>query len=231
MHRIDGPAAVPGGHFTEGDPNVGTPATVVTAAFLNAVQEELCNVIEATGTGLSKPSNDQLLKAIQSLLAASIPAGMISAFGTATAPAGWLVCDGSVVNKAVYPALFAAIGRAWGAGDGVNSFALPDLRGEFLRGVDAGRGVDPGRSLASSQLGQVQQHKHIMPWGEHGYGGFSTFGSTNTQHHQGSSSTDDDNYWGHTNDGGDYDGQVNPSGVVGNETRPRNVAVLYCIKV
>lgn len=229
MHRIDGPAAVPGGHFTEGDPNVGTPATVVTAAFLNAVQDEICGVIEATGTGLSKPSNDQLLKAIQSLLAASIPAGLISAFGTATAPSGWLVCDGSVVNKAVYPALFNAIGRAWGAGDGVNTFALPDLRGEFLRGVDGGRGLDSGRALGSVQAGQVQQHKHVIPWGEHAYDG--GFGTVPGSGRSGSGDSDTDNSWLLSNDGSDYVGQVNATGVVGNETRPRNVAVLYCIKI
>ena len=78
-------------------------------------------------------------------------AGMVAFFARASAPAGWLVCDGSLVSRAAYPALFAAIGVVFGAGDGVSTFKLPDLRGEFVRGWDGGRGVDTGRAMGSAQ--------------------------------------------------------------------------------
>ncbi|MFG6462247.1 tail fiber protein [Roseateles sp. DXS20W] len=229
MHRIDGPAAAPGGQFTEGDPGVGTPATVVTDDWLNAVQEEIASVVEATGVALAKPNNAQLLAAIRTLVAAALPPGAIQAFAVSVVPEGWLECNGGTFAAAAHPALAAALGTTWGAAP-AGQIRLPDLRGEFLRGWDNGRGVDVGRALASSQADQIERHKHLNCLGEAGAGsGF--FGTSNTGGRQGTNGTDYDNYWYHTNDGSDYDGVVNPAGVIGNETRPRNVAVLYCIKV
>lgn len=60
MHRIDGEAH-DGNTFTDGDPLVPTPATVITADWLNAVQEEIANAIEDLGGTLSKPDNTQLV--------------------------------------------------------------------------------------------------------------------------------------------------------------------------
>lgn len=71
------------------------------------------------------------------------PVGSIMAFAGVNAPAGWLLCNGSAVSRTTYADLFTVIGNAWGNGDGVNTFNLPDLRGRFLRGVDAGTGRDP----------------------------------------------------------------------------------------
>lgn len=227
MHRIDGPAAAPGGYFTEGDPSVGTPATVVTDDWMNAVQSEIEAVATSAGSALNKADNTQMLTAIRALIAASIPAGAVQAFARATAPSGWLVCDGSVVSRTAYPALFAAIGVVFGAGDGSSTFALPDLRGEFIRGLDGGRGVDAGRSLGSAQAQQVQYHKHVVPQGENGQ---ALFGTTNTSLYNGIGASDTNNPRPHTNDGSNYDGTVNAPGVVGPETRPRNVALLYCIR-
>lgn len=80
------------------------------------------------------------------------PAGVIMSFAGATAPAGFLICDGSAVSRTTYADLFAVIGTTYGAGNGSTTFNLPDLRGEFIRGADAGRGIDPGRALGSNQL-------------------------------------------------------------------------------
>lgn len=66
-------------------------------------------------------------------------------------PAGWLIENGAAVSRTTYATLFAVIGVAYGAGDGATTFNLPDARGEFDRGLDLGRGVDPGRTLGSSQ--------------------------------------------------------------------------------
>lgn len=66
-------------------------------------------------------------------------------------PAGWLVEDGSAISRTAYATLFAAIGTMHGPGDGVNTFNLPDSRGEFWRGLDLGAGRDAGRVLGSKQ--------------------------------------------------------------------------------
>lgn len=66
-------------------------------------------------------------------------------------PAGWLIENGAAVSRTTYATLFAVIGVAYGAGDGATTFNLPDARGEFDRGLDLGRGVDPGRVLGSGQ--------------------------------------------------------------------------------
>lgn len=70
-------------------------------------------------------------------------------------PVGWLKADGSLVSRAEYAALFAAIGTTYGEGDGVTTFRLPDLRGEFIRGYDDGRGVDKGRGFGTWQKGSL----------------------------------------------------------------------------
>ena len=84
-------------------------------------------------------------------LNAAAPAGMVSYFAMKNAPAGWLIADGRVVARKDYPALFAAIGSLYGNGDGSTTFGLPNLCGEFIRGWDCGRGVDSGRSIGSQQ--------------------------------------------------------------------------------
>lgn len=227
MHRIDGAGAAPGNLFTEGNPTAGTPATVVTDDWLNAVQEEISTVVEAAGIALSKPSNNQLLAALNVLLANSLPTGAVQAFLRPAAPSGWLKCGGQAVSRATYASLFAVLGVAYGAGDGSTTFNLPDLRGEFLRGLDDGRGVDAARTLGSAQAQQVLAHKHMTSIGANALG---QFGQT-TSNGRAGATVDNDNYWYHTNDGTNFDGTVNAAGVIGSENRPRNVAVLWCIKV
>ncbi|MFJ3074479.1 phage tail protein [Pseudomonas sp. NPDC087029] len=70
-------------------------------------------------------------------------------------PVGWLKADGSLVSRTEYTALFTAIGTTYGEGDGLSTFKLPDLRGEFIRGHDGGRGVDEGRVFGSGQKGSL----------------------------------------------------------------------------
>lgn len=75
-----------------------------------------------------------------------IPVGFPLPWPQATPPEGWLKCNGAVFDKAKYPKLAVAY----------PSGSLPDLRGEFLRGWDDGRGVDSGRSLLSTQSDAIQ---------------------------------------------------------------------------
>lgn len=75
-------------------------------------------------------------------------------------PNGWLHCNGANVSRTTYARLFAIIGTSYGAGDGSTTFKLPDLRGEFIRGLDAGRNVDAGRTLGASQADELKSHTH-----------------------------------------------------------------------
>lgn len=86
-------------------------------------------------------------------LGGSAPVGSIMIYTGNTAPHGWKICNGESLHKSAYPGLFGIIGYTYG-GTG-DLFKIPDLRGEFVRGFDAGRGVDPSRTLGSWQKGTI----------------------------------------------------------------------------
>lgn len=90
--------------------------------------------------------------------ASSVPTGTISWFAGASAPVGWLLCDGSDQLKASYPALAAVLGTLYGA-ETATAFKLPDLRGEWIRGADLGRGT-PAGALGASTTGALLAHQH-----------------------------------------------------------------------
>ncbi len=83
------------------------------------------------------------------------PAGTVDYFANTTAPVGYLECNGQAVNRTQYPELYSAIGVLYGPGNGTTTFNLPDLRGEFIRGADNGKGTDPGRVLGANQAGTL----------------------------------------------------------------------------
>lgn len=81
--------------------------------------------------------NGKTTASLQSILIGSvIPPGTIAPFGGGIVPTGWLLCDGSTVNRTTYSALFEAVGTVHGEGNGSTTFHLPDYRGRFLRGAD-----------------------------------------------------------------------------------------------
>lgn len=150
-----------------------------------------------------------------------IPAGAVSQFARQTPPTGWLKCDGSAVNRTAYADLFAAIGTTFGSGDGSSTFNLPDLRGEFVRGWDDGRGVDASRQFGSSQDDALEEHGHMFT-GEAARDG-EVSGTPNWI------MLDNGNLFNKTD-------QITATHIdpatanVAEETRPRNVALLMCIK-
>lgn len=164
-----------------------------------------------------------------------VPAGAIMPFAQASVPNGWLKANGQLVSRTTYADLFSAIGTTYGTGDGSTTFTLPDLRGEFIRGFDDGRGVDASRVLGSSQGDLLKKHKHNSSNSD-----CQSYGSINGV------TTGNYNVWCDTNgiawgggaapltgDGthGIETGIAGTSiGVVGAETRPRNISLLYCIK-
>lgn len=139
--------------------------------------------------------------------------GAVLPYAGPTAPEGWLLCAGQTVSRETYAGLFAAIGTTYGAGNGSTTFRLPDLRGEFIRGLDGGRGVDSGRGLGTSQAQAIQQHDHqITP---------NAYFATDQRFVA-----------------GNYAGVYQLTGAEqrtlyggGPETRPRNVALNYIIKI
>ena len=87
--------------------------------------------------------------------------GMVQAFAFQTPPAGWLKCNAQAVSRTEYAALFAAIGTAYGAGDGSTTFNLPETRGLFVRGwVDVDGYVDYGRVFGTNQASNNLEHTH-----------------------------------------------------------------------
>lgn len=138
-------------------------------------------------------------------------AGMVAYFCMQNPPAGWLKADGSLVSRSAYASLFAAIGTLFGAGDGVTTFKLPDLRGVFARGLDVGRGIDEGRGLGSFQSSLIGSHNHAMT-----FVGAPASGGSSGVVVVGNGSLNGLQRWYMANEGG-------------SETRPANVALLACI--
>lgn len=143
---------------------------------------------------------------------ADLPAGSVIYAAMNSAPTGYLKANGAAVSRSTYASLFAAIGTAFGAGDGSTTFNLPDLRGEFPRGWDDGRGVDSGRAFGSFQDEAFKSHDHAIRYA----GGGGGAEPIKVQ------------YTYATQYGGVGSGFIQTNG--GTETRPRNIALLACIK-
>lgn len=164
------------------------------------------------GTGASTASaarsNLGLGTAATADAAQLVPAGTVITVAMSSAPTGYLKCDGSSVLRATYADLFTAIGTTFGSADGTH-FTLPDLRGEFVRGYDDGRGIDSGRVFGSAQADELLAHTHSLP--------VSDNDTNNGSHPDGTTVAT-------------TAGTATTGSTGGAETRPRNVALLYCIK-
>ena len=166
-----------------------------------------------SGTGLTAEQVQAALVEIAAQLVPAIPAGMVFTFAGATAPSGFLLCNGAAVSRTTYAGLFAAINTIYGVGNGTTTFNLPDLRAEFIRGLDSGRGIDVDRILGSNQAHMFETHIHKLI----GYapaGSFAQNGASNA-----------------LSNVGDTDLSPPTTGTFGSETRPRNVAMNFCIKI
>ncbi|UHC80090.1 phage tail protein [Pseudomonas sp. NIBR-H-19] len=147
-------------------------------------------------------------------LKSAVPVGAVLAFPTGIVAPGYLELDGSVQSIATYPDLAADLGTKFNKGDeGVGNFRLPESRGEFLRGWDHGRGVDAGRTVGSWQNHQFQSHLHAL---RHTVTTATGSGSGLAVVISGA--------------GTGANSDVPITGNVGTETRPRNLAVMWCIK-
>lgn len=142
-----------------------------------------------------------------------IPPGAIFWFVASAPPTGYFICDGTAVSRTTYAALNALASAAgyaapWGPGNGTTTFNLPDLRGYFIRGWDDGAGVDPGRVFGSQQADDNKAHSHTVAYGDVG-GGTPSTGTSDVA----------------------VPSTIPTSSSGGNEARPKNVALLPCIKI
>lgn len=217
------PTSPSSGYPSKGNAGAGTPATKLGEYWYYMITEELRKVITDAGMTPDHANLTQLSAAIQQLISNSVQApGSVIYVAKASAPSGYLKANGAAISRTTYAALFTAIGTTYGAGDGSTTFNLPDLRGEFIRGFDDGRGVDTGRTLGSAQADALQNitgSALIRSPGSSSSGAFTQTGSTSVA-------------YGGSSSASQYTLNFDASLVARTaaETRPRNIALLPCIK-
>jgi len=158
----------------------------------------------------------------------NVPVSTIIVSPVSTVPTGFLECNGAELSRTTYAKLYAVIGDTYGAGDGSTTFNIPDLRGEFIRGFDNGRGVDSGRGIGTAQgdairnitggIGTRSDDQSLIDRADGVFSGSETEDRTNLP------SGDSTRYFRYIT----FDAStVVPTA---NENRPRNIAMMYCIK-
>ncbi len=201
-------------------------AALATAAdklpYFTGVDRAALTALTSVGRAiLGKTSIQSVLDYLGLGEGSALPVGVPVPWPSATPPTGWLKCNGAAFSAEEYPELAKAY----------PTNKLPDLRGEFIRGWDDGRGVDAGRALLSIQTGMLEKHRHIVVAND----GYDTkdewelatiFKKTYTQ--------------GRGLDALNTGGNLIPSptlhsrGSIGNtggsETRPRNIAFNYIVR-
>jgi phage-related tail fiber protein len=237
----------PDASYHDGDEATSTLGSIPPGAAFEAVQREIVHVITESGMPPSGTDWTQLYQAIGGMITAALagidlsvlnakilaaaPPGAVMFFARSTAPDGWLKGNGALVGRVPFLDLFDAIGTTFGVGDGSTTFALPDLRGEFLRGWDDSRGIDASRVFGSWQKG-------TLVFGDNdGASGYSpgAVGTTNPATDRSLIGLDPYNASDYTSASGGL-GAVNntqtPTTNPGNfgVSRPRNIALLGCIK-
>ncbi|PIT07294.1 hypothetical protein BGI30_10770 [Snodgrassella alvi] len=158
------------------------------------------------------------------------PAGAVMYFAMNTAPVGWLRADGAVVSRSLYANLFAAIGTIFGDGDGKTTFRLPDLRGLFLRSLDNGRNYDAKRVFGSIQDDAIRNITGNVGWGADALFSYvnGVFkGIPRIQDRVVKTVLGTDESVDYSRAYFDASSQVPTA----NENRPRNIALLACIKI
>ncbi|MGT2429236.1 phage tail protein [Cupriavidus basilensis] len=140
--------------------------------------------------------------------------GAVVFHAKSAAPAGYLKANGGAVSRTTFIDLFNEIGTVFGSGDGSTTFNLPELRGEFIRGWDDSRGIDASRVFGSGQASQNLAHSHGSGGTNNGIwvdapGLFAINAGGSVLNMNRATSTASDG---------------------GTEARPRNIALLACIK-
>ena len=164
------------------------------------------------------------------------PAGTVIYTARTTAPTGYIKADGAAISRSTFSVLFAAIGTTFGTGDGSTTFNTPDLRSEFIRGFDDGRGIAEAVAFGQAQTDQNKQHNHT--------GSTSSSNGSHTHDYDqarpgtgtpgGGGNVFDFNSETSTGGGGSHSHNLsitNDPASNGGEARPRNINLLACIKI
>ncbi|WP_323094375.1 phage tail protein [Aeromonas hydrophila] len=210
--------------FTNG--GSGVPPSVPEDFWFHMIQEELLGVLTMAGIAPAKGDLNQVAKAIQSIAFSAYPVGAPIPWPTSVPPSGFIAMTGQSFNATTYPKLAIAY----------PSLVLPDMRAEFIRGWDAGRGIDTGRAILAQQLSANLAHVHVDKWA------FARQ-STNPGGVNSASSAYAKTYWDPVTDApsgtlkqsidGTWSGpssglDVTSSG--GTESRPRNIPFYYIVR-
>ena len=171
----------------------------------------------------------------------AVPTGSVHLMAGNNVPSGYLKCNGQAVSQTTYAALYQVIGATYG--QTATTFNLPDLRGEFVRGWDDSRGVDSGRDFGSAQGHEFFSHNHVITDPGHSHsindpGHFHNVAYTNSDNGDGvieESGTGFNGFEPTENATTNISINSNQTGISvqgrgGNETRPRNIAMMYVIK-
>lgn len=147
-------------HATGGDTINGQVISTLTLP----AQTGLRAAVNATSDGfiidhLSNITFDQLTGTVTSFV---VPSGVIWDYGGSAAPAGWLICDGTAIDRTTYANLFAIIGTAFGVGNGVTTFNIPDYR----RRVSVGAGGSGTATLANTVGSTGGEERHTLSTAE-----------------------------------------------------------------
>ncbi|EHF1955878.1 phage tail protein [Klebsiella pneumoniae] len=178
--------------------------------FATTVLNKLAEKLAKDQNGADIPDPALFVKNLGLGEGSALPVGVPVPWPSATPPTGWLKCNGAAFTASQYPKLALAY----------PALKLPDLRGEFIRGWDDGRGIDAGRTLLTAQADELRSHNHRFI---NEYGTPSTnFIAFTDQNSEGV-------------DGGLREGSrawtyITMEKTGGSETRPHNVAFNYIVR-
>lgn len=218
----------------------GTDNTLIQPSNWNAEHDLTCAGNRMLGRAAAEAGTVQELDAaavrtligaatsseVTALLGALLPAGVFFPYGGATAPAGYLLCNGQAVSRTTYAALFTAIGTAWGAGDGSTTFNVPNLQGAFLRGAGAGLNATT-RAVGSYEDDAFKSHTHTATVTDPGHTHTYTAPADSPLAAGGSGSAFTQNATTASSATGI---SVTNASTGGSETRPKNFAAHFIIK-
>jgi len=202
--------------------------TLVTTLNSKGVNEIVSQIED------NKKKSESLVNSIQSsfkiitnLDTINLPIGSIIAYsGNSENISGstkWKICDGSQLDREEYKELFDSIEVNWGAGNSKNTFNLPDLRGQFLRGVNMGSKNDPDAKSRTSKFIAGNEGDNV--------GSFQKDQYRSHKHESNASKGVGSNWRGGENKGKIQSGPAQFEASGGSETRPKNAYVYWIIKV